>query len=171
MTLEVILFAVFASIAVVSSVLVVTRRNPVIAALCLILNFGSLSGMYLLLSAQFIAVVQVIVYAGAIMVLFLFVLMLLRPDAERNFFQHNSVFKWMAIAVSLMTLSLLIYSIVLATLNTPVSPGHSRAVEIGTVEAIGKELFSTFLLPFEAIGFVLLSATVGALLLSKKKLD
>ncbi len=169
--MEVILFAVFASIAVVSSVLVVTRRNPVIAALCLILNFGSLAGMYLLLSAQFIAVVQIIVYAGAIMVLFLFVLMLLRPDMERSFFRHDPLFKWAAIIVSVFTFLLLVYAIILTTFNAPILANHAKTIEIGTVEAIGKELFSNFLLPFEAIGFVLLSATVGAMLLSKKKLD
>lgn len=79
-TLEIILFSIFALIAVVTSILVVTRKNPIISALFLVLNFAALAGIYMLLNAQFIAVVQVIVYAGAIMVLFLFVIMLLRPE-------------------------------------------------------------------------------------------
>src|SRR3972149_7719438 len=83
MSLEIILFILFASISAVSSVLVITRRNAVISALFLILNFASLAGLYLLLNAQFIAVAQVIIYAGAIMVLFLFVFMLLRPGKEK----------------------------------------------------------------------------------------
>ena len=83
MSLELILFILFSAVAAVSGILMITRSNAIIAALFLILNFGSLSGLYLLLNAQFIAVAQVIVYAGAIMVLFLFVIMLLRPEKER----------------------------------------------------------------------------------------
>ena len=83
MTLDLILFIVFALICAVSSVLMITRSNPIISALFLILNFAALSGLYLLLHAQFIAVAQVSVYAGAIMVLFLFVIMLLRPEKEK----------------------------------------------------------------------------------------
>ncbi|MCE1187594.1 MAG: NADH-quinone oxidoreductase subunit J, partial [Ignavibacteria bacterium] len=77
--LEIILFAFFGVIACVTAIMVITRKNPIISALFLILNFAALAGLYLLLFAQFIAVVQIIVYAGAIMVLFLFVIMLLRP--------------------------------------------------------------------------------------------
>src|ERR1039458_421855 len=82
MSLELILFILLAVVAAVSRILMISRSNPIIAALFLILNFGSLAGLYLLLNAQFIAVVQVIVYAGAIMVLFLFVIMLLKPGHE-----------------------------------------------------------------------------------------
>jgi NADH-quinone oxidoreductase subunit J len=77
MTLELILFIIFALICVVSSVLMITRPNPIMSALFLVLNFAALAGLYLTLNAQFIAVAQVIVYAGAIMVFFLFVIMLL----------------------------------------------------------------------------------------------
>ncbi|MCZ7612474.1 MAG: NADH-quinone oxidoreductase subunit J [Ignavibacteriaceae bacterium] len=85
MTLETILFIVFASICAVSAVLMITRPNPVLSALFLVLNFASLAGLYLLLNAQFIAVAQVIVYAGAIMVFFLFVIMLLNPEKKKIF--------------------------------------------------------------------------------------
>ncbi len=84
MSLELILFILFAGVAAISSILMITRRNPVISALFLILNFAGLSGLYLLLNAQFIAVAQVIVYAGAIMVLFLFVIMLLTPGTRKK---------------------------------------------------------------------------------------
>ena len=80
MNLEVFLFFVFGIIAAVTAVLMITRRNPVISALFLILNFAALAGLYITLNAQFIAVTQIIVYAGAIMILFLFVLMLLRTE-------------------------------------------------------------------------------------------
>jgi NADH-quinone oxidoreductase subunit J len=171
MTLQIILFALFASVAVISSVMVVTRRNPVIAALFLILNFGALAGLYLLLAAQFIAVVQIIVYAGAIMVLFLFVIMLLRPEAEKRFFEENPRMKWYALGIGGLTLATLVYAIFLGTLHIQGNPAPGAVLEIGKVEAVGSELFSGYLLPFEAIGFVLLAATVGAMVLAKKKLD
>src|SRR5512141_2552716 len=85
MNIQIILFIVLASIAAVSSVVMITRKHAVISAVFLILNFFALAGLYLLLNAQFIAVVQVIVYAGAIMVLFLFVLMLLNTEKEKIF--------------------------------------------------------------------------------------
>ena len=88
MSLDVILFFVFGIVAAVTAVIMITRSNPVIAALFLVLNFASLAGLYLTLNAQFIAVTQVIVYAGAIMVLFLFVLMLLRPENEQKFLEQ-----------------------------------------------------------------------------------
>jgi NADH-quinone oxidoreductase subunit J len=169
MTLEQGLFGFFALIAVASSVLMVTRKNPVISALFLVLNFCALSGIYLLLRAQFIAVVQVIVYAGAIMVLFLFVIMLLRPAKEKSYFKDRPQQKFLAIFIGLFMFLQIIYSIFF-TLPGKVAD-ESRRVEIGTIEFIGRELYTTYLLPFEAIAFVLLSATIGALILSKKKMD
>ena len=90
MTLELVLFILFATICAVSAVLMITRPNPVISALFLVLNFASLAGLYLTLNAQFIAVAQVIVYAGAIMVFFLFVIMLLNPEKEKRFFEDKT---------------------------------------------------------------------------------
>ena len=169
MTLEQGLFGFFALIAVASSVLMVTRKNPVISALFLVLNFGALSGIYLLLRAQFLAVVQVIVYAGAIMVLFLFVLMLLRPQQEKSYFKERPQQKFLAIVIAFLMFAQMVYSIFF-TLPGKVVDENTR-VEIGTIEHIGRELYTSYLLPFEAIAFVLLTATIGALILSKKKLD
>ena len=90
MTLDVILFFVFGFVAAVTAVIMITRSNAVISALFLMLNFASLAGLYLTLNAQFIAVTQVIVYAGAIMVFFLFVLMLLSPENEKKFLELKS---------------------------------------------------------------------------------
>ena len=170
MTLHTILFVIFASVAIVTSVMVVTRRSPIIAALFLVLNFAALAGLYLLLSAQFIAVVQIIVYAGAIMVLFLFVIMLLKPEVEQRFFENDPMLKWGSLIVGLLTLILLIYAIFLTTGRTVIKTDLNTAVQIGKVESIGQDLFTSFLLPFEAIGFVLLAATIGAMILAKKKL-
>ncbi|KAB2909235.1 MAG: NADH-quinone oxidoreductase subunit J [Ignavibacteriales bacterium] len=169
MTLEQVLFGFFALVAVVSAVMMITGKNPVVSALFLVLNFGALSGTYVLLRAQFIAVVQIIVYAGAIMVLFLFVLMLLRPDREQSYFKDKPQMKLLAIIVGVLMLAQIAYA-VLSTTTGKVAEEASR-IETGTIENIGRELYTTYLLPFEAIAFVLLTATLGALVLSKKKLD
>ena len=152
MTLEFTLFIIFALICAVSSFLMITRSNPIISALFLILNFAALSGLYLLLHAQFIAVAQVIIYAGAIMVLFLFVIMLLRPGKEK-LLAINPRLKIFAFVLALLVFVQLVY------------------IKAGTIETIGMELFSKYILPVEAAGFLLLAATIGALVLAKKKFE
>lgn len=171
MNLEVILFIVFSSIAAITSVMVVTRRNPVFSALFLVLNFGALAGIYLLLFAQFIAVVQVIVYAGAIMVLFLFVIMLLRPAGEKKIFEANKLLKYSAIGIAAVILIQFFYVLIVGTSHLSSIRTKFKNPDIGTVENIGTELFKNYLIPFEAAGFLLLAATIGALILAKKKLD
>ena len=101
MNIQVILFILLALIASVTSVMMITRKNPVISAVFLVLNFFSLAGLYLLLNAQFIAVVEVIVYAGAIMVLFLFVLMLLNTEAELKLYSDKRSIKTFAVLIAL----------------------------------------------------------------------
>lgn len=170
MTLEVILFILFAAIATVSSVLMITRSNTVIAALFLILNFGALAGLYLLLNAQFLAVTQVIVYAGAIMVLFLFVIMLLKPEHEQSVTKIKGI-KVFAFAIALLVFIQIAYLIFASSVTQKVSPNVQASINAGTIETIGRELFTNYLLPFEAAGFLLLAATIGALILAKKKID
>lgn len=169
MTLELILFILFAAVAAVSSIVMITRSDAVIAALFLILNFASLAGLYLLLNAQFIAVAQVIVYAGAIMVLFLFVLMLLRPEKE-NILGKKPAIKIMAIAVAAIVFIQIAYMIFFSKSGS-VQGEAAASVKAGTVESIGRELFTNYVVPFEAAGFLLLAATIGALVLAKKKFE
>ena len=169
--MKIFFFAFFSIMAVVTSVLVVTRKTPIISALFLVLNFAALAGLYLLLYAQFIAVVQIIVYAGAIMVLFLFVIMLLKPENEKRFFEDNPVVKWISIGTGGLVFIQLAYTIFLGTNRNPVHQNVQTSMQIGTIEAIGKELYTSYLLPFEATGFLLLAAAIGALMLAKKKLD
>jgi NADH-quinone oxidoreductase subunit J len=169
MTLDTILFFVFALVSVVTSVAMITRSNPVISALFLVLNFASLAGLYLTLNAQFIAVTQVIVYAGAIMVLFLFVLMLLRPENEQKFLQANAKSKIFAMFIALVVFIQLVYMIFFARPSQNISKNLAKSVEAGTIESIGRELFTHYVVPFEAAGFLLLAATIGALVLAKKK--
>jgi len=171
MTLETVLFIIFASICAVSAVLMVTRPNPVISALFLVLNFCSLAGLYLTLNAQFIAVAQVIVYAGAIMVFFLFVIMLLNPERERKFFEHKTKIRLFVVAVVALVLLQIIYVIFLSKPSNAVSPEVSKSVQTGTVENIGREMFTNYILPFEAAGYLLLAATIGAMVLAKKKFE
>jgi NADH-quinone oxidoreductase subunit J len=171
MLLEVIIFITLALIAAVSAILVVTRSNPVISALFLILNFGALAGIYLLLNAQFIAVAQVIVYAGAIMVLFLFVIMLLRPENEKKIFSSNPLIKTLAFVIGGVVFIQLIYLIFIVRPSESQSPEVAQSIQAGTVEKIGTLLFTEYILPFEAAGFLLLAATIGALVLAKKKFE
>ncbi len=171
MNLEIIFFFVFGFVAAVSSILMITRNNAVIAALYLILNFASLAGLYLTLNAQFIAVTQVIVYAGAIMVLFLFVIMLLRPENEKKFLEANPKIKIFAFVIAGFVFLQLIYIIFFSRPSAIIPKNLNESVEAGTIESIGYILFKDYVLPFEAAGFLLLAATIGALILAKKKVD
>ncbi len=171
MSLELILFILFAAVSALSSVLMITRRNPVISALFLVLNFASLSGLYLLLNAQFIAVAQVIVYAGAIMVLFLFVIMLLRPGQERKIFSADPIIKIAAYIIAGLVFLQLGYMIFFTGPSFAVGGNVAASVNAGTVESIGLTLFTNYVLPFEAAGFLLLAAAIGALVLAKKKFE
>jgi NADH-quinone oxidoreductase subunit J len=169
MTIESGMFYVLGAVAIASSLLMVTRRNPVMSAIFLILNFFCLAGLYLTLHAQFIAVVQIIVYAGAIMVLFLFVIMLLNLGNEDQLREKIGWKKIVAIglsvALALEVLYIVGYQTHLPDVQSP------NAVGIGTVENIGRVLFSEFLFPFEVTSLLLVSAIVGAIVLAKKKFD
>jgi len=150
--------------------MVITRRNPVISALFLILNFFCLAGLYLTLNAQFIAVIQVLVYAGAIMVLFLFVIMLLNLGDEERLKEKLSFKRIFAAGLSFGLLLELVY--IVGFIDVPMPAGDfSKGVEIGTVEYIGEELFTTYLFPFEITSVLLLAAMVGAVVLAKRKMD
>jgi len=143
----------------------------VISALFLVLNFASLAGLYLTLNAQFIAVAQVIVYAGAIMVFFLFVLMLLNPEKEKRFFEDKLKLRIFIIAIVALILVQIIYMIFLSNPSDSITSEVSRSVQTGTIENIGREMFTNYILPFEAAGYLLLAATIGAMVMAKKKFE
>ncbi|HEX3074245.1 MAG TPA: NADH-quinone oxidoreductase subunit J [Ignavibacteriales bacterium] len=168
MSLELFLFIFFAAIAAVSAVMMITRPSPVMSALFLILNFFALAGLYLTLSAQFIAAVQIIVYAGAIMVLFLFVLMLLNAQNEPGFGRHLKQIKYFAIFIAGLVFAEIAYMIFSSTSNLRSATPNPN---VGTIESVGQELYVNHLLPFEAAGFLLLAATIGALVIAKKKFE
>lgn len=170
MNLESFLFYLLAIVSVSSAVLMVTRRSPVMSVLYLIVNFFALSGLYLTLKAQFIAVIQLLVYAGAIMVLFIFVIMLLNLEDEQRLAEKLSYKKVIAVILA-VAMFLEIFYIIGSRTSGKFLTQSDKAAQLGTVENIGKELFTTFLLPFEITSLLLLAAIVGAIVLAKKKLE
>lgn len=169
MTLQSTIFYTLAVGGIASAVLMITRRNPIISAIYLIVNFFCLAGLYLTLQAQFIAVIQILVYAGAIMVLFVFVIMLLNLGDERKLKDSFSWKKVLAGGLGFGVLMELIY--ILIDQGKTQTTEISRSADIGTVEAIGRILFTRFLFPFEVTSLLLTAAIVGAIVLAKKKLD
>lgn len=163
-----IMFFILAATALISGIMVVIQVNPVRSALFLVLNFFALAGIYLLANAQFIAAIQIIVYAGAIMVLFLFVIMLLNlRQPEEGGSQLHLGQKIFGSSLAAATLTLVVYTI----MKIQVPPGKEVTVDFGTTEMVAKSLFTDYLLPFEVTSILLLVAVVGAVILAKTKLD
>ncbi|HET6374396.1 MAG TPA: NADH-quinone oxidoreductase subunit J [Candidatus Polarisedimenticolia bacterium] len=163
-----IAFYLFASLALVSGVMVVTRRNAVHAALFLVLTFFSVAGIYIVLSAEFLAAVQVLVYAGGVLVLYLFVIMLV-PLRDEKGLQPAAKH----IAVSMVLSSALAAVLISYFWNAEVSPttavSGGLAASGGNIEAVGMELYTRYLLPFEIASVLLLVAMIGAVVLARKE--
>lgn len=160
-------FAANTLIAVFSAMNVIMQQNPVYSALFLIANFCALAVYYLLLDAQFLAVVQVIVYAGAIMVLFLFVITLLSPGREETEEDRLSVLQIPAIVVALI-LGVAIGGVLMFN-DVQGTPANLPA--LGTVQVVGDQLFHNFLFPFEVTSLLLLAAMLGAVVLAKRRIE
>ncbi len=165
-----ILILIFSLTAVVSAIIMITRRNPIKSVLFLILNFFSISALYLLLRAQFIAIIQVLVYAGAIMVLFLFVIMLLNLQDESKLSENLTYKKLTAVLLAVLLFAVLSITVYFGFFNKykVMNPG---AEQQGTVESIGSALYTDFSFPFEVVSFILLAAIIGAIVLAKKKFE
>ena len=167
-------FYIFAGLAIASSLLVIAQRNPIYSVLLLIASFGALSGLYVLLDAPFVAVIQIIVYAGAIMVLFLFVVMLLNAPHEET--EHDArVHPLMrpgpmrfGAALALAFAVELIWA-----LTTIGAPGRAAGVfavaPMTTVRELGQLLFTTYAFPFEVTSVLILVAMVGAVLMARRE--
>lgn len=168
MNLTAVLFYVFAAVAVISALLMVTRRNPIVSVLFLIVNFFAIAVLYLMLHAQFIAIIQILVYAGAIMVLFVFVIMLLNLGDEEHLAERISLRKTVAVVFAGGVVVELIAGMGLASGRGP-ERMDPNALAQGTVESIGRVLFRNFLFPFEVTSLLLLVAVVGVVVLAKKK--
>ena len=165
MNITTILFWLLSVMALFGAMMVVTSRNPVYSVLWLILTFFAISGHYIMLNAQFLAVVHIIVYAGAIMVLFLYVIMLLNLNKESEPHKSN-ILKFAAAICSGLLLLVLIGSLKSADVVMQQQPA---ANELGLVKNLGKVMFDDFLLPFEITSILLLAAMVGAVMLGKSE--
>lgn len=166
MDLQQITFWFLSLLAVGSALMVVISRNPVHSILYLIVTFIAITGHYIILNAQFLAIVNLIVYAGAIMVLFLFVVMLMNLN-KKSEPQKNL---WMLVA-GIMAGGFLLLVVVMAVRDTGTTK-HTIDMaggEIGLIKNLGQRLFTDYVIPFEISSILFLSAMVGAVLLSRKK--
>lgn len=159
-----VLFYLLSAIMVVSGLFVVLSRSPINSVLSLIVCFIAMAGHYILLNAQFLAVVHLIVYTGAIMVLFLFVIMLLNLN-KATIPQKTSVTRVAAV----VTGGLFFLVLVAATRQTiQIHPRYPFTSQIGLVSEVGRTLFHEFLLPFEVSSVLFISAMIGAMMFGKK---
>ena len=158
------LFLTLALISVATALLMVLSRNPVHSVLYLIATFFAITGQYVLLNAQFLAIVHIIVYAGAIMVLFLFVLMLLNLNNATEPQKSNAWKVTGAIAAG----SLLVVMVGALKGSTAAVAQGAHKADVGLVQNLGRVLFTDFVVPFEIAGILFLAAMVGAVLVGKR---
>ena len=161
--MQAVAFGIFALIAVASALGLILKKNAIHGALFLVVNLGCVAGLYLMLGAEFLAAAQVIVYAGAIMVLFLFAIMVLIPGKEETGPDPRRRTRLWALPLGAL-LFVLLAIMVVAGRNVP-----SRPAPPGSVEAIGRLLFTDYLFPFELTSVLLLAAMVGVLLLARRR--
>lgn len=167
--METLFFLIISLVAIVSAIMVITCKNPINSALSLIMTFFCLATYYVMLDAPFMAAVQVMVYAGAIMVLMVFTIMLLniRVDATKKH-SHKVLF---GMIIGFFTLVNAVFIIIKSRAALPTGPYSGEMIKkIGHTELVGREIFTTFLLPFEITSILLLLAIVGAVILAKKKI-
>jgi NADH-quinone oxidoreductase subunit J len=165
--MDVILFLIFALVAVVCAINVVVQTHPISSAISLVGVMGSLAVLYLLLGAEFIAMAQVIVYAGAVMVLFVFVIMLLNAGAESK---RGRSFVAQVLGFPLLIAFLTLVSYFIQRLYPASASVRFGAFQGGTAQNIGRALFTQYLLPFEVTSILILIAIVGAIVLARKEL-
>jgi NADH-quinone oxidoreductase subunit J len=160
------LFYFLSFLAILSALMVVISKNPVHSVLYLIICFFAIAGHYVLMNAQFLAAVHIIVYAGAIMVLFLYVIMMLNLNAAAE--PHKN--KWLKVGAVASGGTLMVVMVgALRQASTSVSSGPNH--EVGLIKNLGTVLFKDFALPFEVSSILLLAAMVGAVMLGKKEIN
>jgi NADH-quinone oxidoreductase subunit J len=164
--MQTIVFFIFAFIAVSAAINMLVQKHPIHSALSLIVVMAMLSIFYVMLYAEFLAVVQVIVYAGAIMVLFVFVIMLLNPREESHRIRQNRFLLLAGVPLGLCLMAEIVILLKGARLGGSETVGQLA----GTTEAVGRVLFTDYLLPFEFISVLILIAILGAVVLTKREL-
>jgi NADH-quinone oxidoreductase subunit J len=167
--MEHLFFFYFALVIASTAALVVAFRNPIYSALSLLIMFFHVAGLYVTLHAEFLAAVQIIVYAGAILVLYLFVVMLLNMKQDERYHRQWPI---AALVGSVLFVEAVVLTV--AKYHTPpalTTGGESVVAQVGNTEAIAEVLYSTYLFPFEVASLILLVAMIGAILLAKKDLE
>ena len=162
-----VFFVIFSFLAIFGGFLTVSRRDPMYSALSLILFFGAISGVMMILSAPFLALMQLMVYAGAILVLFLFVIMLLSLRNE----DLGGERPWPLQLVAGIGCAVLFGLLAAAILREPFNEAAVVGPQFGSPEETGRTMFADFVLPFEVVSVLILAATMGAVILAKKHLD
>ncbi|MDG1701468.1 MAG: NADH-quinone oxidoreductase subunit J [Opitutae bacterium] len=170
------LFYIFASLMLLSALVMVLNKNAVNSAMCMIVTLVSTAGLFILLEAYFLAILQVLVYAGAVMVLFLFIIMLLDVDKGNNYEYLKQKFAFFAQLLGFSLLFFLVFnSFSKIYLPTTELVQISNVGEAGTIafsntaKSFGQILFTKYMLPFQVIGFLLLVAMIGVIVISKKQ--
>jgi len=162
-----IIFGYFAAVILVSAVLMITRSNPVHSVMFMLLLFFHIAGVFVLLNAEFLAAVQLIVYAGAILILYLFVVMLLNVDRESTAARANRFWPWMAGFGALIAAEVIL---LIARGTFPSEAGQQPMRLAGSgVKELGELLYQKYLVPFEVASIILLVGLVGAVMLAKKR--
>ncbi len=167
--MEMAFFSLFAAVAVGSGLLVVMARDPIHSALSLIVSLVQVAAIFILLGSPFLAAIQIFVYVGAVMVLFLFVIMMLdvRKEARTRFLEKG-------VAPTLVVLVLLggeMLALLLASNRLPALPSGSEGGSAGSLRDLSKTLFSDYLFPFEVASVILLVALVGAIVLARRETE
>jgi len=166
--MELAIFILTSLVAIVAALLVILQRNPIASVMYLVTTFVAQAILFIQLRAAFIAILQVIVYAGAIMVLFLFVIMLL--NLRREDFGKDIKLKYKPLAIAFAVVLLIETLVVINASMIPAQPGADLPAMFGSVQGVGKELFTTYLYPFELTSVLLIVAILGAVVMAKKKL-
>ncbi|HEX3375930.1 MAG TPA: NADH-quinone oxidoreductase subunit J [Candidatus Acidoferrales bacterium] len=167
--LDQIAFYFFATLAVVSAILVVTRRNVVQSAIFLITALLATAGIFLQLHAEFLFIVQVILYAGGIMVLFVFVIMLINMDVALHQIQYNRQW-WLGLLLALVLGAELTVAIAIGRSHLSFGGAAPASALEPSTQMVGRVLFSEYMLPFEIASLLLLVAMIGAVVMAKKKI-
>jgi NADH-quinone oxidoreductase subunit J len=164
--LNAIMFYFFALLGIASAILMVTRRNIVHSAVFLISTLLATAGIFLQLQAEFLFVVQIILYVGGIMVLFVFVIMLVNLDVSLHLVQFNRQ-RFVAAVLAVVLAAQVLGAFWVG--RTSLGPGASRVMEPKNTEAVGQALFQRYVLPFEIASILLLVAMIGAVVMAKRR--
>ena len=161
-----LIFIYFAVVILASAVLMITRRNPIHSVMFMLLLFFHIAGVFVLLNAEFLAAVQLIVYAGAILILYLFVVMLLNIGKESNAVRANRFWPWMTVFGALVAAEIVL--LVSRGAFSAVADQPMRFASGAGVRELGEALYQKYLVPFEIASVILLVGLIGAVMLAKK---